>query len=74
MIDDFLFGQVPLIIEELARGGGGGSGGGGSGGGSGGGGSGGGSGGGGGGAGIFYVVGLVRSNAHPRCIPTKTLF
>lgn len=55
MIGDFLFGLVPLMIEELARGGGGGSGGGGSGGG---GSSGGGSGGSGGG-GLFYFVGLV---------------
>ena len=49
MMSDFFFGQVPLIIEELARGGGGGSGGG----------SGGGGSGGSGAGGIFYVVGLV---------------
>lgn len=45
----FLLGQIPLLVEEFARGGGGGSGGGG--GGSGGSGS--------GGGGIFYLVGLV---------------
>lgn len=50
----FLIGQIPLILEELARGGGGGSGGGGGGGG---GGSSGGSGSGGGG--IVYIIGLA---------------
>jgi hypothetical protein len=53
MMGAFLLGQIPLIIEEFARGGGGGSGGGGGGGG----GSSGGSGSGGGG--IFYIVGLA---------------
>jgi hypothetical protein len=55
MMGAFLLGQIPLILEELARGGGGGSGGGGGGGG--GGGSSGSSGSGGGG--IFYIVGLA---------------
>lgn len=49
MMGVFLLGQIPLILEELARGGGGGSGGGG-----------GGSGGSGGsGGGILYIVGLI---------------
>lgn len=45
----FLLGQIPLIIEEFARGGGGGSGGGGGGGGS----------GGSGGGGLMYIIGLA---------------